>query len=84
MHDAIACKERSAADSWTTNFDGLPARACAAENVPCVKVGIDTQHRVSLVPIPAIRNYFSAGSYQDQKQSLNYCPRTRGKRGKQA
>jgi hypothetical protein len=37
---------------WTTNFDGLPARACAAANVPCVEVGIDTQHRVSLVPSP--------------------------------
>ena len=37
---------------WTTNFDGLPARACAAENVPCVEVGIDTQHRLSLVPVP--------------------------------
>ena len=36
---------------WTTNFDGLPARACAAANVPCVEVGIDTKHRVSLVPV---------------------------------
>jgi hypothetical protein len=35
---------------WTTNFDGLPARACAAANVTCVEVGIDTQHRVCLVP----------------------------------
>jgi hypothetical protein len=31
---------------WTTNFDGLPARACAAANVPCVEIGMDTQHRV--------------------------------------
>lgn len=37
---------------WTSNFDGLPARACAAANVPCVEVGIDTQHRVSLVTPP--------------------------------
>jgi hypothetical protein len=35
---------------WTTNFDGLPARACAAANVPCLEVGMDTQSRVSLVP----------------------------------
>jgi hypothetical protein len=35
---------------WTTNFDGLPARACAAANVACLEVGIDTQHRASLVP----------------------------------
>lgn len=31
---------------WTTNFDGLPARACAAANVPYVEIGMDTQHRV--------------------------------------
>jgi SIR2-like domain len=31
---------------WTTNFDGLPARACAAVNVQCVEIGMDTQHRV--------------------------------------
>jgi hypothetical protein len=35
---------------WTTNFDGLPARACAAANVTCVEVSIDSQHRLSLVP----------------------------------
>jgi hypothetical protein len=35
---------------WTTNFDGLAARACAAGNVSCIEVGIDTQHRVGLVP----------------------------------
>jgi len=35
---------------WTTNFDGLPARACAAEGVSCLEVGIDSQHRIALVP----------------------------------
>lgn len=30
---------------WTTNFDGLAARACSALNVPIAEVGIDTQHR---------------------------------------
>lgn len=30
---------------WTTNFDSLVARACAASNVVCVEVGIDTQQR---------------------------------------
>ncbi|WP_186078781.1 SIR2 family protein [Burkholderia gladioli] len=32
---------------WTTNFDGLVARACSAGNVICVEVGIDTAHRAS-------------------------------------
>ncbi|MGF6410070.1 SIR2 family protein [Paraburkholderia sp. MM5482-R1] len=31
---------------WTTNFDGLPARACAAANVIAVETGIDCPHRV--------------------------------------
>jgi hypothetical protein len=31
---------------WTTNFDGLPNRACAAANVECLEIGMDTQHRV--------------------------------------
>jgi len=35
---------------WTTNFDGLPARACAAEGISCIEVGIDSRHRISLVP----------------------------------
>jgi hypothetical protein len=35
---------------WTPNFDGLPARACAAANISCIEVGIDTQQRVLLVP----------------------------------
>ncbi len=35
---------------WTTNFDGLVSRACAAVNVTCFEVGIDTQHRIALVP----------------------------------
>jgi hypothetical protein len=35
---------------WTTNFDGLPARACAARGVSCIEVGIDSQHRIALVP----------------------------------
>lgn len=30
---------------WTTNFDGLAARACAARNVVVSEVGIDTMHR---------------------------------------
>lgn len=30
---------------WTTNFDGLVARACAAANVICIEVGIDTLQR---------------------------------------
>ncbi len=31
---------------WTTNFDGLVSRSCAAADVICVEVGIDTGHRV--------------------------------------
>ncbi|HZS80455.1 MAG TPA: hypothetical protein VFA14_03365 [Herbaspirillum sp.] len=30
---------------WTTNFDGLTARALGAANVVCVEVGIDTPQR---------------------------------------
>lgn len=30
---------------WTTNFDGLANRAAAAENVVCIEVGMDTNHR---------------------------------------
>lgn len=30
---------------WTTNFDGLVARACAAADVVAIEVGIDTAHR---------------------------------------
>jgi NAD-dependent SIR2 family protein deacetylase len=30
---------------WTTNFDGLAARACAASNVVAVEIGIDCAHR---------------------------------------
>lgn len=37
---------------WTTNFDGLIARACAAANVICVEVGIDCAER-SLRPMSA-------------------------------
>jgi len=32
---------------WTTNFDGLISRACAAENIVCIEVGIDTAHRAT-------------------------------------
>ena len=32
---------------WTTNFDGLIGRACAAANIICIEVGIDTVHRVA-------------------------------------
>ncbi len=35
---------------WTTNFDGLPARACSAAGVSCLEIGIDSQHRIGLVP----------------------------------
>jgi hypothetical protein len=35
---------------WTTNFDGLPARTCAAGGVSCLEVTIDSQHRIALVP----------------------------------
>jgi len=31
---------------WTTNFDGLVARACAAAELSCIEIGIDTPHRV--------------------------------------
>lgn len=30
---------------WTTNFDGLVPRACAAANLICIEIGIDTPHR---------------------------------------
>lgn len=32
---------------WTTNFDGLISRACAAANIVCIEVGIDTVHRAT-------------------------------------
>lgn len=32
---------------WTTNFDGLAARACSAADLVCVEVGIDTAHRAT-------------------------------------
>jgi hypothetical protein len=32
---------------WTTNFDSLVSRACAAANVVCIEVGIDTPQRAS-------------------------------------
>ncbi|MFZ3116485.1 MAG: SIR2 family protein [Syntrophales bacterium] len=32
---------------WTTNFDGLIGRACAAANIVCIEVGIDTVHRAT-------------------------------------
>jgi hypothetical protein len=32
---------------WTTNFDGLIGRACAAANIVCIEVGIDTAHRLA-------------------------------------
>jgi hypothetical protein len=35
---------------WTTNFDGLAARACAAENITCIEVSIDARQRAALVP----------------------------------
>lgn len=31
--------------AWTTNFDGLISRACAASDVTCIDIGIDTAHR---------------------------------------
>lgn len=35
---------------WTTNFDGLVARACAATSVTPIEVGIDCQHRLFRQP----------------------------------
>ena len=32
---------------WTTNFDGLVARACSASNLVCVEVNVDTMHRTT-------------------------------------
>ncbi len=32
---------------WTTNFDGLPARAAAAFRLTPIEVGIDSQHRLA-------------------------------------
>lgn len=31
---------------WTTNFDGLVSRASGAEDLICIEIGIDTQHRI--------------------------------------
>jgi SIR2-like protein len=31
---------------WTRNFDGLLARSCAAADLVCIEIGIDTTHRV--------------------------------------
>ncbi|WGJ13888.1 SIR2 family protein [Methylocapsa sp. D3K7] len=35
---------------WSTNFDGLPARAAAGRNLTVREVGIDSQSRISQVP----------------------------------
>jgi hypothetical protein len=35
---------------WTTNFDGLAARACAAANVTCIEVAMDVPQRAALTP----------------------------------
>lgn len=32
---------------WTTNFDSLVARSCAAADVVCIEVGIDNPHRAA-------------------------------------
>jgi len=42
---AILARSKRLGTVWTTNFDGLAARACAAANVPISEVGIDTLHR---------------------------------------
>src|SRR6266446_3725046 len=31
---------------WTTNFDGLVARAVTAADLVCIEIGIDTKHRL--------------------------------------
>lgn len=50
---------------WTTNFDGLPARACAAANVECVEVGIDTPQRAATNSSPgAMRLVSLHGDYR--------------------
>jgi len=35
---------------WTTNFDGLGARACASASVTPIEIGIDCQHRLFRQP----------------------------------
>lgn len=42
---ALLAKAGLVRSVWTTNFDGLVARACAAADVICIEVGIDTPHR---------------------------------------
>ncbi|WP_416040525.1 SIR2 family protein [Acinetobacter lactucae] len=32
---------------WTTNFDGLVARACHSKDVVCIEVGLDNTHRIT-------------------------------------
>lgn len=42
---ALLAKARLVQSVWTTNFDGLVARACAAANQTCIEVGMDTPLR---------------------------------------
>jgi hypothetical protein len=50
---------------WTTNFDGLTARACAAANTIVSEVGIDTLHRfVTTSPGDIFRVISMHGDYR--------------------
>ena len=42
---ALLAKAGLVRSVWTTNFDGLVARAGAAADLTCIEVGIDTPHR---------------------------------------
>ncbi|HEY5779100.1 MAG TPA: SIR2 family protein [Chthoniobacterales bacterium] len=42
---ALLAKAGLVRSVWTTNFDGLVARATAAADVICIEIGIDTPHR---------------------------------------
>jgi hypothetical protein len=47
----LLARERLITTVWTTNFDDLVSRACAAANVTCISVGIDSAIRVLRPPV---------------------------------
>ena len=47
----LLVKSRLIRTIWTTNFDGLVGRACAAADVVCIEVGMDSVERVLRPPI---------------------------------
>jgi hypothetical protein len=48
---ALLAEKRRLESVWSTNFDGLPARAAVAANVPVYEVGLDSVDRLARVGI---------------------------------